>query len=344
MGNRQLYCCRCDKHTVTRSVTIKKLHVPAVPTVEYYKHTINSGQLARIRYYFDGVGTDPRNTNNPKTRRRIKSTEFNFPMDSVKAVYALYSGGNPVLIYLDYDGKNGVKGWYQKPTNDSNDNGDEDWTKVPDAPRNIQPETINNCTNWNKLVTALNKAGGCNPLRECTAPTQPLLPPPAGPQGGGPQPGSGVVQDHAASQHGRGAQNKGDTDTDSTTGGANDPAEDTAGDSSLQGTPQGDPQPGGGAGGTQGNQADVSITSGDQDGSTAEASIGAPKVDPAPPAPPRTEPFLDPATAGYFFASGGTALATGATILAVLGASGSITGFAYWISQRFAGEPWVRQI
>ncbi|EKX73046.1 hypothetical protein BEWA_016070 [Theileria equi strain WA] len=28
----------------------------------------------------------------------------------------------------------------------------------------------------------------------------------------------------------------------------------------------------------------------------------------------------------------------------VLGASGSITGFAYWIYKRFAGEPWVRQI
>ncbi|EKX72097.1 hypothetical protein BEWA_045610 [Theileria equi strain WA] len=28
----------------------------------------------------------------------------------------------------------------------------------------------------------------------------------------------------------------------------------------------------------------------------------------------------------------------------VLGASGSITGFAYWIYQRFAGDPWVRQI
>ncbi|AFZ79845.1 hypothetical protein BEWA_026940 [Theileria equi strain WA] len=28
----------------------------------------------------------------------------------------------------------------------------------------------------------------------------------------------------------------------------------------------------------------------------------------------------------------------------VLGASGSLTGFAYWIYKRFAGEPWVRQI
>ncbi|EKX72456.1 hypothetical protein BEWA_049230 [Theileria equi strain WA] len=482
-NRKNTYCCnyhnpRDDGSQGNISVNKGGIVVSGTKRADYYKHTISGNhKLARIRYYIDGI--DTANTNNSKTRRRIKISGLDFPTSNVQAVSAFYCRGNPVLIYVEGNGQNE---WYKKPTGgNSGISGDEQWAPVLSELNGITPEDITNCTNFNKVKGVLSCASGI----ECKEPASPSLPRgvvgkggkgdrgeqtdtdhkspagsslqgatpnsqcedaapipqeqrAAGPQGLAGNPGlpgereagkalqetaygkdgdkgpngltdatAGRVDEEGADTDkdvagkrgkdgkttqevsevkseeqaavlpgsmglspkgeagnpgltqrtgspdlatvsGKEAEAEGDSgdkgDARNTDGGHNDPAEDTAGDSSLQGTPQGDPQPGGGAGGTQGNQADVSITSGDQDGSTAEASIGAPKVDPAPPAPPRTEPFLDPATAGYFFASGGTALATGATILAVLGASGSITGFAYWISQRFAGEPWVRQI
>ncbi|EKX74070.1 hypothetical protein BEWA_041080 [Theileria equi strain WA] len=171
MSGNKPYCCRCDGHNNTK-ISLSSGKVPAVPTVEYYKHTINSGQLARIRYYFDGVGTDPRKTNDPDKRRRIKSPELGFPTLSVQAVYAFYCGGNPVLIYIEGNGDGGTNSWYKKPT--SNGNTDEQWTKVQDL-KDITPDNITECEQYNKLAAELS----CARTVPCPLPQSP--PPPLAP-------------------------------------------------------------------------------------------------------------------------------------------------------------------
>ncbi|EKX73815.1 myosin, putative [Theileria equi strain WA] len=226
-SNGEPYCCRCIYHGDNdnqRRIAIQKLKVPVASTVEYYKHTIiGNHELARIRYYLtfpnNPTSTD---TNNSKNRRRIKSSNFLFPMDGVKAVYAFHCNHNPELIYVE--GGDKVKGWYHKPTSSgSSSNGDEQWGEVLTELKNVTPEKINDCNNWSKLAKELTCAS------EVTCP--PLSPQPAvGLSGTGKAdqepvavlPPSGKI----TNDHSRGTPGDSDGKSDTNQGGAPTVAED----------------------------------------------------------------------------------------------------------------------
>ncbi|EKX73525.1 hypothetical protein BEWA_035610 [Theileria equi strain WA] len=161
------YCCRCVYHGDNDDqrkifVTLRKVFCKqhTQNSIQYCKHTIKNPQnrVARIRYYIGDT-----DTNTHSNRRRIKYIGLDLPMDGVKAVYASYCDGNPVLIYVD--GGDKAEGWYKKGGDSST--GDENWTKV-DLP-GITPTNFNSltCEHWKVLVKVLKSTGGCKSLQEC---------------------------------------------------------------------------------------------------------------------------------------------------------------------------------
>ncbi|AFZ80118.1 hypothetical protein BEWA_029690 [Theileria equi strain WA] len=162
------YCCRCVYHGDNDDqrkifVTLRKVFCKqhTQNSIQYCKHTIKNpkNKVAKIRYY---LGDTDANTHS--NRRRINSSKLQFPIDNVKAIYASYCGGNPVLIYIEGGGS--VTGWYQKS---AVGNGNEEWTSVPNL--NIKPSELTNhtdCKKYNDLVGLL-KGSRCRNLQECTA-------------------------------------------------------------------------------------------------------------------------------------------------------------------------------
>ncbi|AFZ79780.1 hypothetical protein BEWA_026290 [Theileria equi strain WA] len=169
------YCCRCIYHADNddqRKISLSSgnIKVNGAKRAGYYKQSPTANtKLAAIRYYFDGIGPNPRNTNNPKKRRRIKIPELSFPTSDVEAVYAVHCSNNPVLIYVQPLGK-----WFKKPNN-ANDNGNEEWEKVLDEVPD--PESITDCEEYNQLVKVLNDTGRCG-LPLCPLPPNPASPGP----------------------------------------------------------------------------------------------------------------------------------------------------------------------
>ncbi|AFZ80035.1 hypothetical protein BEWA_028850 [Theileria equi strain WA] len=174
-SSKQPYCCRChDGKERKITVTIGGITVDNVKRAEYYKHTITNPKhkLARIRYYDKGVGPDLKKTNDPDKRRRIKPTGLDFTTSDIRSVYAFNCGGNPVLIYIEGNEYRGTNRWYKKPTGDSNDSGNEEWTPVPSL--NITPSNFSTltCNQWTALRKELMSAG-CTKLEECPPPPKP---------------------------------------------------------------------------------------------------------------------------------------------------------------------------
>ncbi|EKX72484.1 hypothetical protein BEWA_049510 [Theileria equi strain WA] len=318
-NSKKPYCCRCNKHSlIERKITVTKNSVPASPQIEYYKHDISVGnsRLAGINYYPKGT-----NASTPSKRRRIKSTELNFPMTSVQAVYVFCCDRNPVLIYIE--GGNPAKGWYKKPSSDNTE-----WTRVQGISKD--PDNIKDCNNedFKKLVEEL-RLFGCQNLKTCNKPTQSShtgpgaasLPGPAegaaGPKAvgapgkDGPPGGNGLIGPNVEGDPdglGRGSDGKSDSSdssdskADTTQGGV---ASDGDGTGSTQSSPQLYDPPG--------------PTAPDSP-KAAEFGTGAAEA-----------PVI--ATIGYFFAT-----SAGSGLTGFLGYKG------YKLYQSFKGDPWVRQI
>ncbi|EKX72167.1 hypothetical protein BEWA_046310 [Theileria equi strain WA] len=156
------YCCKYHngpssgkgKVTVTSgSVTAQgKSNNP----ITYYKHDISAGssKLVKIKYY--------KNSDTKTPRKRIKLGDLNLPTKDSVTVYVFYCGGNPVLIYLDYSGQDGVKGWYQKDK--TNDN--KPWKSVLIGV--TDPNNIKDCKDkFNELVKVLSLFG-CSGYKDCS--------------------------------------------------------------------------------------------------------------------------------------------------------------------------------
>ncbi|EKX74008.1 hypothetical protein BEWA_040460 [Theileria equi strain WA] len=165
-SSRQPYCCRCNKHSlIERRVSVNKgvLPVPVSPKIQYYKHDISgrNSRLAGINYYPGGT-----NANTPSQRRRIKSSNFLFPMDGVKAVYAFHCNHNPALIYVS-SSQDDVKGWYEPSSTGDNVT----WQKVPGISKD--PENIKDCngSDFDALVDVLIEFK-CRNLGTCKELTQ----------------------------------------------------------------------------------------------------------------------------------------------------------------------------
>ncbi|EKX72411.1 hypothetical protein BEWA_048780 [Theileria equi strain WA] len=142
MGNREPYCCRCHgiKDGIDqRKITVTHVQVSCVhqKSVTICKHTVNPGyRVAAI-----------------SNRRRIKSSNLDFPISNIKSVSAFYCNHNPVLIYIECG--ESAEGWYKKPTGSSST--DEQWKKVLPDLNSITPENIIDCGKYNQLVNALKE-------------------------------------------------------------------------------------------------------------------------------------------------------------------------------------------
>ncbi|AFZ80154.1 hypothetical protein BEWA_030060 [Theileria equi strain WA] len=158
------YCCGEHKGRGKISVAKKDITVNDNKMTEYFKHTINTGpRLAAIKYYNE----DDESGSIYSNRRRIRSSNFLFPMDGVKAVYAFYcQKNNPLLIYIEDGHQNGVTGWYQKDGDGTN--GNEEWVKVTEF-GSITPSNFGDlqCDQWTQLKESLREAGGCADLQDC---------------------------------------------------------------------------------------------------------------------------------------------------------------------------------
>ncbi|AFZ79992.1 hypothetical protein BEWA_028420 [Theileria equi strain WA] len=158
-GTANEYCCTYHSGTSGKvSVTSGSVDAPGPGTtksIPYYKHEISGGtKLAKIKYYNNS------DTNAPRKKIEIPGLKHS-GNGSVK-VYTFYCGGNPVLIYLDYDEQNGVKGWYKKGKSDHTP-----WKKVLAGVSD--PNNIKNCgTEFNRLVEELKGAGRCNGYQNCS--------------------------------------------------------------------------------------------------------------------------------------------------------------------------------
>ncbi|EKX72293.1 hypothetical protein BEWA_047580 [Theileria equi strain WA] len=154
--NKQ-YCCR---YHVEKKVTVGGGFVEVTDSgskkIPFYKHSIvgNGLKLSKIKYYV-GVNTDL-----PKKTIKSHALAFSTPIPNVKSVSALYSDDNqdPKLIYVDYDGKDGIKGWFErkgknrhnwyKPENEpekppdeiKDSSSDEDFGKIKDLLNDIAEE------------------------------------------------------------------------------------------------------------------------------------------------------------------------------------------------------------
>ncbi|AFZ80783.1 hypothetical protein BEWA_001900 [Theileria equi strain WA] len=144
-GNDNQYCC--GYHRDRYKVTVSKGSVNAgkgARDIPYYKHELYSGvKLAKIKYYPNGDNT---------IRKRITITGINLPIKGSLSVYTFYcEDKDPVLIYLDYNEQDSVKGWYKKNKDDI-----KPWIKVLNDLSTKTPDNIKDCNDeFNKLVTEL---------------------------------------------------------------------------------------------------------------------------------------------------------------------------------------------
>ncbi|AFZ80080.1 hypothetical protein BEWA_029300 [Theileria equi strain WA] len=168
-GTSQISYC-CNKHGKTKKDGSAKVRVDQVTirckdhgessSLKAYKHSVNQGvDLAGIRYYDNGQYGG---------RRKINLKKVPFPIQDSPSAYAFYCNQNtPVLLYLNYNGQNDVKGWYQKDKLTNSDNGSEEWIKVENLDK-IMPNDLGNltCKQWSDLKKELDKHGD-NGLEEC---------------------------------------------------------------------------------------------------------------------------------------------------------------------------------
>ncbi|AFZ79994.1 hypothetical protein BEWA_028440 [Theileria equi strain WA] len=156
-SHKNRYCCRYHSDDMQKISVEKKIIQVNDRTMDCYRHQTNYGTtLSGIKYY--------ENSNTNADRKRIKLGDLTFPIkDSVK-IYALYCGGNPALIYLDYDGQLNVKGWYKRTPGDS-----QLWNNLTSELPDQTPDNIKKCGDeYNKLVTVLNEFPGYKDLQKCT--------------------------------------------------------------------------------------------------------------------------------------------------------------------------------
>ncbi|AFZ80181.1 hypothetical protein BEWA_030340 [Theileria equi strain WA] len=169
-GINNRYCCG-KKHSNGQRVTVDKHKVsckkhPKSNHLKYYKHDFTLGTtLSKIKYY--------ENTSADTPRKRIEISGLDLPtkLSAKVTVYAFYCTGNdPKIIYVDYSGRQGVNGWYQKGAGDESQ-----WVNVSSMVKDIIPNNIKDCGDigFNQLVTALKNAGGCD-YSKCKESTQSL--------------------------------------------------------------------------------------------------------------------------------------------------------------------------
>ncbi|AFZ80044.1 hypothetical protein BEWA_028940 [Theileria equi strain WA] len=148
------YCCIYHKKKGDQGkVTVSEEIVPA-GSIQYSKHSISSGdtKLAKIKFSSQW---------NQGTEIKITLSKQNLPIMGPVAIYAFYCERNgPVLIYVD---RGSAQGWYRKPNSNSSGK-DEQWEKA-DELDGVTPETINNCTHWNKVVSKLRDSN--SGLKDC---------------------------------------------------------------------------------------------------------------------------------------------------------------------------------
>ncbi|AFZ80926.1 hypothetical protein BEWA_003340 [Theileria equi strain WA] len=155
------YCCNGSHGPKRISVIKGDVTVESLgKTTSYYKHSIESGKLADIKFYLNG---------DQSRRRRVRSSNLRLPITGPVDVYAFYCGYDPILVYVDDSKSTKAKtgGWFRRSRTG---NYDKKWAKFP-MPRNIKPETINNCKNWNTFVAVLEKLK-CENFQRC--PPEPL--------------------------------------------------------------------------------------------------------------------------------------------------------------------------
>ncbi|AFZ79442.1 hypothetical protein BEWA_022900 [Theileria equi strain WA] len=146
------YCC--DQHKNDKKVSVKEEKEVSCKepghtssSLKAYKHSITSSglNLTAIKFYPGGE---------KKNRRRITSSRLILPADGPVDIYAIYCGGKPALIHVEFkDRRSVVKGWYRRSKNGD----DAKWKKISGKLPGVTPDNITECRNWNKLVDVLKK-------------------------------------------------------------------------------------------------------------------------------------------------------------------------------------------
>ncbi|EKX72383.1 hypothetical protein BEWA_048500 [Theileria equi strain WA] len=158
--NDNRYCCLYHNGPSSKRVSVKEQRVYCTQNnhhpipVPYFKHDVSNVdkvRLAKIKYYLNGA--------NNTDRKRVTLSEYPFPIDGPLTVSVFYcKDKDPVLIYLDYNGKKDAKGWYKKDTL----NGDDvPWIKVTNELSGKSPDDIKNCSDerFKALVKELSSFG-----------------------------------------------------------------------------------------------------------------------------------------------------------------------------------------